>query len=414
LAVTAQFFVSSEILASTLVMTAICLVAVMVIGRRSIASHLHAALIGAAWAAGVSLVLLAYPVWFALRGPGHIDGPIQLVPEAYRADLLGPIVPNLYTWLAPSGLVRVSENFANSTVENGSYLGITLLVTLAIGSIALWRRSPVARVAVVGGIAAFVLSLGGGLVVHHRPGAAISGIPLPERVFAHLPLLSNTIPVRYSMEVALFASLLLAIVLDNVHAALVARRPHGSERSAASRGVRIAVPALVAIVCLVPLVPNLPLGSIVDVATPAYFTSVALDAQPAGAVTVLFPYPSAAQPAGQIWQAVANMHFRSPGGYFLVPDGPQHLIGFSADVSYGADTLTARTLVALAAGSPPAETPALRAGLLAQFHRWHVTSVIASPSGVVDPAGAIRFLTWLVGRPPVRTVDVDAWYQLPA
>jgi hypothetical protein len=362
----------------------------------------------------VAVVLLAYPVWFALRGPAHIQGAIQLVPEAYRADLLGPLVPNVYTWLAPSGLVRVANGFANNTSENGTYLGLTLLVTLGVGTVLLWRRSPVVRVAAVGGAAAFVLSLGGGLVVHRPPSAVLTGLPLPERVFTKLPLLANTIPVRYSLYVTLFAGLVLAVVLDRLHTAASTwhrRSPRGWRPPA---GLWASVlPALVAVVCLVPLIPGGPITGVVGIGTPSYFTSDSLAATPAGRVIVLYPYPSVASPEGQLWQAVADMHFRSPGGYFLVPDGPGRRIGFSASVGYGADTLTARVFIALDQGHPPAQTPALRAALLAQFGSWHVSSLVAVFGPVSRPDASSQFLTWLAGRPPTPVDDVDVWDHLP-
>lgn len=411
LLVTAQFFVSSEILVSTLVVGACCVAAAAVIGRRSVRARLHRSLVGGMWALGVAVVLLAYPVWFALRGPAHIRGAIQLVPEAYRADLLGPLVPDVYTWLAPASLVRVANGFANNTSENGSYLGITLLATLAVGVVLLWRRSPVMRVAAIGGAAAFIFSLGGGLVVHRPPGAYLTGLPLPERVFTKLPLLANTIPVRYSLYVTLFAGLALALVLDRLHARATPSdgrpgRPVGPRRWV--------VPSLLAVVCLLPLVPDGPITGVTAIWTPAYFTSPALTSQPAGAVTVLYPYPSVATPAGQLWQAMAGLHFRSPGGYFLVPDGPRQQIGFSAAVGYGADTLTARVLIALHEGRPPPPTTALRAALLAQWAEWHVSRLVAVVNGEAHPAASLQFLTWLVGRPPRHVDEVALWTGLPA
>lgn len=417
LLMTAQFFISSEILVSTVVVGACCLVAAAAIGHRSVRPHLRGALVGGGWALGVSAVLLAYPVWFTLRGPAHIRGPIQLVPEAYRADLLGPVVPNVYTWLAPAGLVRVANGFANNTSENGTYLGITLLVTLAVGTVLLWRRSPAIRVAAVGGVAAFVLSLGGALVVHRPPGAYLTGLPLPERIFTKLPLLANTVPVRYSLYVTLFAGLALALILDRLHT-VAEGWGRGSGTSAASGGsggpwTRVA-PGLVALVCLVPLIPDGPVTGVVGIWTPSYFTSPTLTARSAGQVAVLYPYPSTSTPAGQLWQAMAGLHFRSPGGYFLVPDGPDDKIGFSAAVGYGADTLTARVLIAVHDGRAPPRTAGLRAALLSQWASWHVSSLVAVFDGEAQPAAALQFLTWLVGKPPVPVDEVDLWEHLPA
>jgi hypothetical protein len=415
LLVTAQFFISSEILVSTLVVGVCCVVAAALIGHRSVRSHLGGALEGGGWALGVAAVLLAYPVWFALRGPAHIKGAIQLVPEAYRADLLGPLVPDVYTWLAPSGLVKVANGFANSTSENGSYLGITLLVTLAVGTVLLWRRSPVVRVAAVGGAAAFVLSLGGGLAVHRPPTALPTGPPLPERLFTKLPLLANTIPVRYSLYVSLFAGLVLAIVLDRLHAAAGARAgPVSRRRSWPAQWPAWAAPALLALVCLVPLVPNGPISRVTGVRTPSYFTSSSLADEAPGRVTLLYPYPSLDTPDGQLWQAMADFHFRSPGGYFLVPDGPGQRIGFSTAVGNGADTLTARVFIALYAGHPPAQTAALRAAVLAQLASWRVSRLVAAFGPEPNPAASLRFITWLAGEAPTRVDGVEVWDHLPA
>ncbi len=114
LLLTAQFFVSSEVLASTIVVATICLVTTGVVGWRSARPHLRHALVGGAWAAGTAVTLLAYPLWFALSGPGHIAGPIQLVPQGYRADLLGPLVPDSLLRFAPAHLAHIADNFANS------------------------------------------------------------------------------------------------------------------------------------------------------------------------------------------------------------------------------------------------------------------------------------------------------------
>jgi len=223
LLLTAQFFVATEVFASTLVVGAICVVIVAVLGHNHVRALLHYLLVGVGWAAGVGAILLSYPVWFAVKGPGHISGPIQLVPQGYRADLLGPVIPDANQHFAPQHLAQIASHFANSTTENGSYLGVTLLAVLAAGTVALWRRSAVVRVVAIAGIAAFIISLGAGLVVKSNPPAAISGFPLPERIFTKLPLLSNTIPVRYSLYVELFAALLLGLVLDALHDVLITR-----------------------------------------------------------------------------------------------------------------------------------------------------------------------------------------------
>ncbi len=409
LLVTAQFFVSSEILASTVIMGSVCVVAAAVIGRRSLGDHLRPAVIGTVWAAGVAGVLLAYPVWFAVRGTGYISGPIQLVPQAYRADLLGLVYPGAYVWIAPSGLTRTSAAFANSVVENGSYLGITLVATVVVSVVVLWKRSVPVRVAAVGGGVAWLLSLGGALVVRSAPGASPTGFPLPERVFTHLPLLSNTIPVRYALYVALFAGLVLAVALERIHGLVLARARTGWMRTPLGSSL---VPGALAVLCLVPLIPAIPMQGFGDPGVPAYFGSSSLQRVPAGSVALLYPFPSSLTPQGELWQARADLRFKMPGGYFLVPQPPGHAIAFSPTLGYDTDTLTARTLIALAAGTPPPETPALRAALAAQLRSWHVRTLLMSTAGLAQPAQSVQFLTWLAGARPARDRDVLAWYHL--
>ncbi len=379
------------------------------------AGHARRALAGAAWAAGVAGALLAYPVWFALRGPGHISGPIQLVPEAYRADLLGILVPGPYVWLAPSAALRTSSVFANSAVENGSYLGVTLVAAVVTAVVLLWRHERVIRVSalVIGTI--YVISLGGALAVDTRPGEALTGFPLPERAFAHLPLLSNTVPARYTVYVALFAGLVLAVALDRLHRALAARPRRERRRSWHGRTGAVLLPTLLAAVCLVPLIPVVPLQGFGDLQVPAYFSSATLDGIAPGSVALLYPFPSTPTPDGQLWQAVAGMRFQMPGGYFLVPHGPGHRIAFDPAVGYVSDSVTARALISLAAGAPPPETPALRATILAQLRAWGVTTLVAGPAADVRrPARSVQFLVWLVGARPKHTAGVLAWYHLPA
>jgi hypothetical protein len=414
---TAQFFVSSEVLASTAVIGAIGLVAAAYFGRHLVRVHARYFLIGAAWAAGTAAALLAYPLWFALRGPGSIRGPIQLVPQGYRADLLGPVIPDSLQWLAPHHLAAVADHFANSVTENGSYLGLTLLVALAVGTVLCWRSSVVVRVAAIAGAAAFVLSLGAGLVVKANPPGSATGFPLPERIFTKLPVLSNTIPVRYSLYMVLCAALLLALFLDRLHDRLATRRlhTHGHPDRARHdrRVVAVAVPLVLALVALVPLYPVAPMAGIAPVGTPAYFTSSELSNIPTGSVALLYPFPSSLTPNAQAWQAVAKLSFAMPGGYFLVPSGPDRTIAFTPSLSYTRSTLTARVLTGLESGHSPSETPALRGALRAQWNGWGVDSLVVFPEGEPDPAAVIHFFTWVVGAPASPGPGgAYTWYRL--
>ena len=417
LLVTAQFFVSSEVLASTIVIGVVALVVTAYFGRRQVRQRARHFAVGAGWAAGTAAALLACPVWFALRGPGSIRGAIQLRPQGYRADLLGPVVPDSLQRLAPHHLAAVADHFANSVAENGSYLGITLLVVLVVGAAVLWRDEVVVRVAAITGGAAFVISLGAGLVIDTDPPGSASGFPLPERIFTKLPLLANTIPVRYSVYTVLFAALLLAVVLDRIHGSL-GRRPLDPHRHTATadhdrRVVAVAAPLAVAVLALFPLYPVAPPAGIGPVGVPAYFTSPEVSTIPSGSVALIYPYPSSVTPNAQGWQAVAKLRFAMPGGYFLVPSGPAGRIAFSRALSYTRGTLTARVLIRLASGRVPQETLALRTALRSQWRHWGVDTLVAFPEGESDPTAVLHFLTWAVGRPATTGAGgAYLWYRL--
>jgi len=417
LLVTAQFFVSSEVLASTIVVGTVALVVTAYFGRRQVRQRVRYFAVGAGWAAATAVVLLAYPLWFALRGPGSIGGAIQLRPQGYRADLLGPVVPDSLQRLAPHHLATVADHFANSVAENGSYLGVTLLVVLLVGVVVLWREEVVVRVAAITGGAAFVISLGAGLVVDTDPPSSASGFPLPERIFTKLPVLANTIPVRYSVYTVLFAALLFAVVLDRLHGYLSRRPLHPHRHTARAdhdrRVVAVAAPVVVAVLALFLLYPAAPPAGIGPVGIPAYFTSPELSDIPSGSVAIIYPYPSSVTPNAQGWQAVAKLRFAMPGGYFLVPAGPARHVAFSRALSYTRGTLTARVLTRLASGRLPHETPALRTSLRSQWRGWGVDSLVAFPEGESDPATVLQFLTWVVGRPPTTGVGgAYLWYRL--
>lgn len=406
--VIAQFFVSVEVLVITALTAAVAVVIAVIAGRASVRARLGYVWRAAVLTLGVTVVVLAYPIWYLARGPGHIVGPIQLEPEAYRADLFGPVVPDALQKLAPLWATSRSAHFANSLVENGSYLGIPLLVILVVGVIWLRRHANV-WVAALSAAAVFVLSLGGALAIVHAPatnahGSAIGRVALPEVVLAKLPILSNTIPARFSGFVALFASLLLAIIIDALH------------QKWPRRARRWAVPAIVGVICFVPLIPAVPIGSIEPVVVPPYFSGQAVTALKPGGLSLVLPYPSEWYPADQLWQ-IAGSHpyrFDLPGGYFLVAQTNKgSRLAFTPTISYTRDSLTAEVFLGLGDGKVPRETGALKARLLAQFQAWGVTSVVVPLAFTPNAALTVTFVTWLLGRPTATNVSgATVWYKI--
>ncbi|MGH8995716.1 MAG: hypothetical protein ACRDYB_06755, partial [Acidimicrobiales bacterium] len=182
LLVVAQFFVSTEVLVTTAMAGLLVAVVIAVRGRHHLKDRLRDAALGFGWALGIAVVVLAYPAWYALAGPEHVNGPLQMT-ALYRADLLGPIAPDGLIRIAPASFANMANLFAGNWSENGSYLGIPLLIVLLSGAVWL-RRQAAAQVAAVVGVVFFVCSLGARLVVRSAPmatatGAPTGGVPLP-------------------------------------------------------------------------------------------------------------------------------------------------------------------------------------------------------------------------------------------
>ena len=414
LLVCAQFFISSEVLAEAAVIGAVALVVLVVLHPRAVVARAKHAAVGLAVALAISAAVLIGPILYSFDGPGHVTGPVNpVLAQVNRADLLGAVVPNLDQRFAPDSLVQIGNRFAANPPENGSYLGIPLLVVLAAFTVALRRVAVVSFCAVMAG-AAYVLSLGARLVVSGSPQTAVtSGLPLPGAILDHIPLLDNAEPARFSLFVALFASVILAVGLDHLRQAVTdgnrwmsrSESRHAAPRSSRPVGAA-ALAAAIGIGVLVPLAPSWPYPvSAAD--TPAYFTTDRVDAVPAGSAALLYPYPTFGidDAFPMLWQATARMRFKTPGGYFLVPQAG------TGRTSFGRVTLTGSTLNALYNGVKVTPSAALRAQLWQQLDTWRIATVIAAPVGT-DPSAAISFLTWLVGRRPVSSGGVEVWYHV--
>jgi hypothetical protein len=306
--------------------------------------------------------------------------------------------------LAPGSFVAMANRFGGNWFENGSYLGITLLLVLGAG-LAVLRRRRAAWVVAVFGVVAFVLSLGQKLVVRGAPAVLANGspsghLPLPWAALGHLPLLGNVLPVRFSLYVAMAAAFLLALILDALH------RRAGRSRSAATL-----VPALVAAIALVPLIPAVPYANVAPTPTSTYFASPLADQLPAGQVALIYPYPSADAPAGLLWQTEADMRFATPGGYFLVPVGPKDLLASSPFAYNVYPTVLGDALSALYFGQPVPKDAASRAQMRAELLAWRARTVVAVP-----PRGTARrvvaYLTWILGRGPHREADAYVWSKV--
>jgi hypothetical protein len=390
----AQFLISAEILASTVVVGAIGLVIAAAVRPDAARERWRFAARATGIASAVTAVLLAYPLWLLTAGPARVAGPVQDT-SLYRGNLLAPLIPDSSMRFRAAGwLLPLADTFSGTTSENGLYIGLPLLVLLVVGAVAL-RQRPVMRVIALTTAAAFVISLGSRLTVGHWVWTAV---PLPEAVLTRVPVLDNTIAARYSLYVMLGAAVIFGLTVEAVRERLRrdSRWP-GRASAAACAGL--------ACLALLPLVPAWPYWTRVA-QVPRYFTSSLVTAVPPGSVAVLYPFPASGDAVPMLAQVAAGMRFKSPGGRFVVP-AP----GSTGTPASDQQTLTGQILTRLAGGQVPALTPGLRRALRDQLRSWRVRAVLVQSAGA-RPALVMPFFEWLLGRPPdARSGGISAWYE---
>jgi len=427
LLVTAQLFITEEILAVTAIAGAV-LVAVLAASRpRAVPGAVRRVAAGLVVAAGVTAVIAGYPLWVQFFGPLRQHGsPFML--DYFKSDLSSFVVPSSYQLVHTAGSVAAAARYQGQLPEYLGYLGWPLLVVLVLAAIACWRRLP-ARAAAVACLVLGVFSLGGTLLFggHHHPA-----IKLPWYWLQGLPLLESALPDRFSLVADGAAAALLAFAVDAavpVFAAFAAQCPRRLGLPWLAVGWRpVAVVMAAAVLAVLPIVPKpLPVAAATPVPAGWSAAFAALRLPPTASVLVV-PVPMSTFTEPLRWQADTGEPRSLVGGYFMGPgphgrdyiDGngtPPAGLYLNAMWIFSTDGLPR----ALAAGAPPDAHPG-RAGyvqvrsvtntrMLEQIRAWRVSAVVA----VAKPGTRLgRYLTDLLGPPAVVTGGVTAWRTPPS
>ena len=304
-----EMLISAELVALFAIFAVIALIPLAIRHRDLVRSRLPLLVRGLGAGAVVGLLIGGYVIWMLLAGPQRPVGPPHSVEnlDSYHADLLSPILPSRPQLFRPPLLHDVGELFVRGIVhENGFYVGIPLLALVIVGTVWLRRHALVLSLATLG-VISFVLGLGTRLTMANHTTA----IPLPVAALARVPLLQEVGPTRFALPIQLVASVLLALVVDQL-----LRRPalDGVRRPAALLGLSLLV--------LVPLVPNGLMHS-TRVEVPGYFSSNAVTEIPDGSIVLPYPYPYYTANDPMLWQTASHMRFRILGGEVYVPS-PSH------------------------------------------------------------------------------------------
>jgi hypothetical protein len=392
----AQYLISAEVFAGTVVVATVGVAFVALARPRQVAARWRHAAAGIAVGAALCAAIIAYPLWVQLGGPDRFAGSAHGT-YPFQADLLGLVVPSLHQLIAPASALTMSNRFiVGNTTENGSYLGIPLLVGFV--ALVLWRwRRPLVRFAAAMVVAAELLSLGPTLTVN----AHATGFPLPDRLFQHLPQWTSFLDARFALYADLFMAVLVAVGLAEIRQRL---RAHGVPR--------LVAPALAAAAVLVPLLPAWPYASAAtDV--PALFGSAALAREvPAGSVALTYPYPTSTDARAMTWQARSAMRFRLMGGYALEPSpgGTASFDPYPPSLAQVPATLLADQQGVAPSVLLPGVSPATPTDVRQYVALYRVDTVVVEPVGA-HPGRAVALLRSALGA-PVREGAVLAWFHL--
>ncbi len=426
--VVAQYFVSTEVLATTVLVGLLGLALLAVTHPRSVAGAVRRAAPGLAAALVLVGVVVAYPTWMVLAGPQRYHVPIAFVDQvSLRAGLGGAVAPTASLWFAPHWLAQLGGGGpgAPDVVENGSYLGVPLLL-LVTYFVVRFRRDRWLPYLATMAACSYLLSLGPHLTV----GSARTGIPLPFALVERLPLLELVTPVRLSLYVALFVALLVGLGLDHLHRARVAVGVPGSVSAPGSVGapgpkgaaagpapgearpgrLEVVLVGLVALAAVVTLVPRWPVATS-PAGVPAYFTDGEVRQIPAGSTVLVYPYPVPGSSQAMLWQATAGIPFHILGSYSLHPAAGGLASQYPSQLRPAA---VQAWLYGLEGAAPPAASPAAGRGTLARdlrrFLRAQGVAAVVVARAARGAGTVVEEVTAALGRGPVRAGGVDAWY----
>ncbi len=286
----AQLGLSLELLATSFLLGAIALaIFLLVAPARDRPALLRLGLDIAAACLVMAVLASPYLVWLA---EGWRDLPANVnPPDIYSEDLMNFLTPTSVTYLGHALFAQYASNFTGDTFEQGSYIGLPLVL---IAAIFFWEngRKPYVRALLAFTLVAALFSLGPRLHV-----GRVEGTALPWALLMRLPLLGDVLPCRFAMFVSLATAIAAACWLAG----------------GASTGGRIMRYAGAGVACLF-LAPN-PAAFVWSAWPQSPFFTPQHVAQALGPAANVLILPFKDTGPGMAWQVDAGMRFTQAAGY---------------------------------------------------------------------------------------------------
>jgi hypothetical protein len=367
---TAQFFISTEILLIIVVATVVSLgvlaVVAAAVDRRALVEAARAGAPGLLVGAGVAGVLLVGPALFAFYGPSHYRG------EVWPGGALSTVA--LRDFFVPTGGFNLWWQHPAYRFLQPTYLAPGLLVVLLAGAVAFRRDRRLLALGLLGALSAW-LCLGAWYVF------------APWHWLHRWSVFASVVNGRFAFLVFLFVALALALVADHLRA----WRPGWLGRAAAAGALVLAGYAYVD-----NALRAAPYGAS-RVWTPSWYREVA-PSLPPGQVVLGFPFFDTSANLLSV-QALGGMHYDIVGGtspqWIPSRQGPARE-GYVAVWDAASDA--AEPTLATTATAPQ------RAAVLSALRFWQVDWIVIptrngpNTSPVArDPRALMRWMSSIVG-----------------
>jgi hypothetical protein len=240
---------------------------------------------------GVAFVFLAPYLYYLLRGYSSVPKILNSA-TIFSADVFNYVVATPLTQIGVMAANIIPGRYTGNISENGTFLGLPLILILCHYIVTRWRKSYTAALTIIL-VIILISSLGSRLHIN----GVITAVRLPWAIAVHLPILRNVLPTRLTLYVSLVAAVMVGLWL-------------ASESPRRTLIVKYAA-VLLAIICIVP--------------SPAQYNWTRINVPPIFAKgttgkyikknenVVILPYGS--NGSSMYYQYASGMQFTQSGGY---------------------------------------------------------------------------------------------------